>query len=160
MPLLSCCSIFCQIYKFYKIVICQDTPFCHLIFNWPNPWTLHFCPIFFLFRLNLPFSFCNRHLSRLDFRRLPGPIFDPPRRETAGRATRWPCLWRNWKIDNLRVSDVTGSENGLQFSYLLAQNYIKRSLTHPKTFELVFSVHFPTFWKRFFGIFLYTATCS
>ena len=26
--------------------------------------------------------------SRLDFRRLPGPVFDPPRRETAGRVTR------------------------------------------------------------------------
>ena len=25
---------------------------------------------------------------RLDFRRLPGPVFDPPRRETAGRVTR------------------------------------------------------------------------
>ena len=55
---------------------------------------------------------------RLDFHRLPGPVFDPPRRETAGRVTRWPCLWRNWKIDNLRVSDITGSETGLQFSYL------------------------------------------
>ena len=27
-------------------------------------------------------------ISRLDFRRLPGPVFDPPRRETAGRVTR------------------------------------------------------------------------
>ena len=27
-------------------------------------------------------------LSRLDFRRLPGPVFDPPRRETAGRVIR------------------------------------------------------------------------
>ena len=26
--------------------------------------------------------------TRLDFRRLPGPVFDPPRRETAGRVTR------------------------------------------------------------------------
>ena len=25
---------------------------------------------------------------RLDFHRLPGPVFDPPRRETAGRVTR------------------------------------------------------------------------
>ena len=44
---------------------------------------------------------------RLDFRRLPGPVFDPPRRETARLVTRWPCLWRNWKTDYLRVSDVT-----------------------------------------------------
>ena len=29
-----------------------------------------------------------RRRSRLDFRRLPGPVFDPPRRETAGRVTR------------------------------------------------------------------------
>ena len=28
------------------------------------------------------------HTPRLDFRRLPGPVFDPPRRETAGRVTR------------------------------------------------------------------------
>ena len=56
--------------------------------------------------------------SRLDFRRLPGPVFDPPQRETTGRVTHWPCLWRNWKIDNLGISDVTGSETGLQFSYL------------------------------------------
>ena len=26
--------------------------------------------------------------DRLDFRRLPGPVFDPPRKETAGRVTR------------------------------------------------------------------------
>ena len=57
-------------------------------------------------------------VNRLDFHRLPGPVFDPPRREMAGRVTRWPCLWRNWKIYNLRVSDITGSETGLQFSYL------------------------------------------
>ena len=37
---------------------------------------------------------CN---TRLDFPRLPGPVFDPPRRETAGRVTNWPCLWRNWR---------------------------------------------------------------
>ena len=55
---------------------------------------------------------------RLDFHRLPGPLFDPPRRERAGRVTRWPCPWRNWKIDNLFVSDITGSETGLIFSYL------------------------------------------
>ena len=29
-----------------------------------------------------------RHRGRLDFHRLPGPVFDPPRRETAGRVTR------------------------------------------------------------------------
>ena len=28
------------------------------------------------------------HFDRLDFHRLPGPVFDPPRRETAGRVTR------------------------------------------------------------------------
>ena len=37
---------------------------------------------------------CN---TRLDFPRLPGPVFDPPRRETARRVTNWPCLWRNWR---------------------------------------------------------------
>ena len=33
------------------------------------------------------------------------------------------------------------------FLIYLAQNYTKRSLTHPKlmTFEIVFLVHFPTF---------------
>ena len=31
MPLLSSCLNFCQICHFYKIVICQDDPFCHLI---------------------------------------------------------------------------------------------------------------------------------
>ena len=61
---------------------------------------------------------CGMPNLRLDFRRLPGPVFDPPRRGTAGRVTRWSCLWRNWKTDNLGVSDVTGSETGLQFSYL------------------------------------------
>ena len=34
---------FCQICHFYKIAICQDAPFCHLICIWPNPWILHFC---------------------------------------------------------------------------------------------------------------------
>ena len=66
----------------------------------------------------------------LDFRRLPGPVFDPPRRETAGRVTRWPCLWRNWKIDNLGVSDVTGSETGLQFSYLFGSK-LHQALPYP-----------------------------
>ena len=47
---------------------------------------------------------------RLDFRRLLGPVFNPPRRETAGHVTCWPCLWRNWKVDNL---GITGSETGL-----------------------------------------------
>ena len=62
MPLLSSCLDFCQTFikfyqicHFYKIVICQDAPFCHLISIWPNSWTLHFCR-------NLPFSY-NRHLS-------------------------------------------------------------------------------------------------
>ena len=55
---------------------------------------------------------------RLDFRRLPGPVFDLPRREKAGRVTRWPCLWRNWKMDNLGVSDITERDTVLQFSYL------------------------------------------
>ena len=64
MPLLSSCLDycqtfinFCQICHFYKIVIFQDAPFCHLISIWPNSWTLHFCR-------NLPFSY-NRHLSSL-----------------------------------------------------------------------------------------------
>ena len=84
--------------------------------------------------------------SRLDFRRLSRPVFDPPRRETAARLTRWPCLWRNWKIDYLRVSDVTGSETGFQFFCLLAQNCIKHSRTHPNDFRNSFSVHFCTLW--------------
>ena len=49
MPLLSSCLHFCQTCHFYKIVICQDAPFCHLICIWPNSWTLRFCR-------NLPFS--------------------------------------------------------------------------------------------------------
>ena len=32
--------------------------------------------------------FHSPYCHRLDFRRLPGPVFDPPRRETAGRVTR------------------------------------------------------------------------
>ena len=57
-------------------------------------------------------------VTDVHFRCLLGPVFDPPWRETAGRVTRWPCLWRNWKIDNLGVSNVPGSETCLQFSYL------------------------------------------
>ena len=69
-------------------------------------------------------------IGRLDFRRLPGPVFDPPRKETAGRVTRWPCLWCNWKIDNLGVSDVTGSETGLQVSYLFGSK-LHQALPYP-----------------------------
>ena len=75
---------------------------------------------------------CLKTVIRLDFRRLPGPVFDPPRKETAGRVTRWPCLWRNWKIDNLGVSDVTGSETGLQFSYLFGSK-LHQALPYPPT---------------------------
>ena len=39
-----------------------------------------------LFRVNISFRYLQPH-TRLDFRRLPGPVFDPPRRETAGRVT-------------------------------------------------------------------------
>ena len=94
--------------------------------------------------------------GRLDFRRLPGPVFDPPRRETAGRVTRWPCLWRNWKIDNSGVFDVTGSETGLQFSYLFGSK-LHQALPYPPKwlskylfryifihFEKYSSVHFCT----------------
>ena len=49
-----------------------------------------------------------RTSSRLDFRRLPGPVFDPPRRETAGRVTRWPCLWRTNKSNRTRVTAPSG----------------------------------------------------
>ena len=49
MPLLSSCLDYCQTFinfgqicHFYKIVICQDAPFCHLICIWPNSWTLYF----------------------------------------------------------------------------------------------------------------------
>ena len=86
---------------------------------------------------------------RLDFRRLPGPVFDPPLRETAGRVTRWSCLWRNWKIDNLGVSDVTGSETGLQFSYLFGSKLNQALPCPPKWLsihcEKYSSVHF---WTR------------
>ena len=77
-------------------------------------------------------SFINVFKPRLDFRRLPGPVFDPPRRETAGRVTRWPCLWRNWKIDNLGVSDITRSETGLQFSYLFGSKLHQALPYRPK----------------------------
>ena len=30
----------------------------------------------------------DKDIIRLDFRRLPDPVFDPPRKETAGRVTR------------------------------------------------------------------------
>ena len=80
--------------------------------------------------------------ARLDFRHLPGPVFDPPRRETAGRVTRWPCLWHNWKIDNLGVSDVTESEirtaagklknNKSSFSDKIKNEMIKSSLNELK----------------------------
>ena len=80
---------------------------------------------------------------RLDFRRLPGPVFDPPRRETAGRVTRWPCLWHNWKIDNLGVSDVTESETGLQFSYLFGSKIASSAPSHPNDFRNSFFGTFP-----------------
>ena len=79
-----------------------------------------------LFRVNISFRYLQPH-TRLDFRRLPGPVFDPPRRETAGRVTRWPCLWRNWKVDNF---SVTGSETGLQFSYLFGSK-LHQALPYP-----------------------------
>ena len=62
-PLFSSCLNFCQICHVYKVVICQDVPFCHLIYIWPNPWTVHFAEIC-RFHLNLPYSYYNRHLSR------------------------------------------------------------------------------------------------
>ena len=83
------------------------------------------------------------HPVRLDFRRLPGPVFDSPRRETAGRVTRWPCLWRNWKIDNLGVSDVTESETGLQFSYLFGSKIASSAPSHPNDFRNSFFGTFP-----------------
>ena len=46
--------------------------------------------------------------------------------------TRWPCLWRNWKIDNLGVSDITGSETG----------------PHPNDFRNSFSGTFPYILKN------------
>ena len=36
----------------------------------------------------VPLSLWVTLACRLDFRRLPGPVFDPPRKETAGRVTR------------------------------------------------------------------------
>ena len=87
-------------------------------------------------------------IHRLHFHRLPGSVFDPPRRETAGRVTRWPCLWRNWKIDNLRVSDITGSETGLQFSYLFGSKLHQAFLTHPNDFRNSFFGTFPYILKK------------
>ena len=91
------------------------------------------------------FLICDIYF-RLDFRRLPGPVFDPPRRETAGRVTRWPCLWRKWQIDNLGVSDITGSETGLQFSYLFGSKLHQAFPYGPKRLSKYFfryiSLHF------------------
>ena len=81
--------------------------------------------------------------ARPDFRRLPGPVFDPPCRETAGRVTRWPCLWHIWKIYNLGVSDVTESETGLQFSYLFGSKIASRAPSHPNDFRNSFFGTFP-----------------
>ena len=81
--------------------------------------------------------------SRLDFRRLPGPVFDPPRRETAGRVTRWPCLWRNWKIDNLGVSDINWKWNRSPiFLFIWLKIASSAPLPTQMTFEIAFSVHF------------------
>ena len=70
-----------------------------------------------------------------------GPVFDPPRKETAGHVTRWPCLWRNWKIDNLGVSDITESESGLQFSYLFGSKLHQALLYPPKRLSKWFFRH-------------------
>lgn len=100
-------------------------------------------------------------VARLDVRRLPGPIFDPPRRETAGRVTRWPCRWRNWKNDKLCVSYVAGSETGLQFYCVFVAKLHHVLPCTPKWLsKFFFTVHFRTLWNRFFDTFLYTATCS
>ena len=50
--------------------------------------------------------------ARLDFRRLPGPVFDPPRRETAGRGcTRRHVLNFLWSSNILIIGCVFyGSE--------------------------------------------------
>ena len=48
---------------------------------------LLFCVVLVLFYFILFFLWGGGG-SRLNFRRLPGPVFDPPRRETAGRVTR------------------------------------------------------------------------
>ena len=68
MPLLSSCLHFCQtfinfcqIYHFYKIVICQDAPFCHP-FVLGQTLELSIFAEICRFRLNLPFSY-NRNLS-------------------------------------------------------------------------------------------------
>ena len=68
MPLLSSCLHFCQTFinfcqtcHFYKIVICQDAPFCHLICI-GQTLELSISAEICRFRLNLPFSY-NRHLS-------------------------------------------------------------------------------------------------
>ena len=68
MPLLSSCLHFCQtlinfcqICHFYKIVICQDAPFCHP-FVFGQTLQLSIFAEICRFRLNLPFSY-NRHLS-------------------------------------------------------------------------------------------------
>ena len=75
MPLLSSCFKFCQTLNnffpnlsFRKIAICQDVPFCYLIWIFGqalmNFWRArHFAEIC-LFCLNLPFSYYNHHLSR------------------------------------------------------------------------------------------------
>ena len=68
MPLLSSCLHFCQTFinfcqicHFYKIVICQDAPFCHQ-FVFGQTLELSIFAEICRFRLNLPFSY-NRHLS-------------------------------------------------------------------------------------------------
>ena len=53
------------------------------------------------------------------------------------------CLWRNWKIDNLGVSDVTGSETGPQFSYLFGSKIASSAPSHPNDFRNSFFGTFP-----------------
>ena len=63
----------------------------------------------------------------------------------------WSSPKRNWKIDNLGVSDVARSETGLQFSYLFGSKLHQALPSHPNDFrhisihcEKYSSVHFCT----------------
>ena len=80
--------------------------------------------------------------SRLDFRRsLESGLCSSPK-ETAGRVTRWPCLWRNSK--KLIYASPMSLEMKSDAKFLVYLAYITRPCL-PKKFEFtVSSVHFCT----------------
>ena len=85
---------------------------------------------------------CLTKTFRLNFRRsLESGLCSSPK-ETAGRVTRWPCLWRNSK--KLIYASPMSLEMKSDAKFLVYLAYITRPCL-PKKFEfIVSSVHFCT----------------